>query len=407
VSDAKEKHPLVSEKIDELAAMLPEKLHKYIPWAAKQMSSDQTIDVTLLADTLLSFEKNVQRIKDRDIESYKTFQDLTNAVRNVTEKQTKSQKQTSISADVDKIYESDRLLAIVPKTEEASCKYGANTRWCVSGKKDNKFEEYKDFTVTVFIINKDKQEKFAYVTVPDNEGNIKKTQIFDEKDKELSEDKLRNSLGDELDVIKEKIRDYVKSSDVGKMSEEKAWKLAKSKDVEKRIVAAKSEFVPQEVLEFLAVDKNDDVRYAVAENENIKSRKVFELLATDEDNTIRQMISLDRNIPTDIIDKMLRDDDVSVIRHALSNKNLSVELIRKFSAPAYAKNHEFIARNLSAPKDVLDKLSKSNQQYVRLQVAMNKNADNETLLALASDADEQVAKEARDQLSDRQAAVEK
>ena len=391
VSDVKEKYPQIADKIDRITASLPEKLHRLIPWAAKQLSVDNDIDLSVMIDTLKTFDDNIQRIKSKDIDTYKTFDDLRDTVKNIESIPTKSQKQEKIKSDADKIYESDKFTVIVPKSVEASCKYGANTKWCISGEKDNKFKEYNDFVITAIIINNDKQhddeftKKIAYVMVPDNEGVVKKVQIFNAIDKEMSEDDLRQVLGVEFTKIKQKMSEYAKNSDVGRMSEEKAWKLATSKDPDERQIAAQSEYVPQEVLEFLADDKDKDVRYALAGNEKLKSRNIFATLSVDEEDGIRSVIALDRNIPTDIVNRMIHDEYEPVRQHALSNPRIDVNILRKLHKSFLEKTQWAIARNTSSPKDVLDHLANSRFVDVREQVANNPNTDIETLKRLTKD----------------------
>jgi hypothetical protein len=61
------------------------------------------------------------------------------------------------------ISDTENFKQIVPLTEMASCKYGGNTKWCVSGEKYNTFSFYKKncFTVSMIMIKNPKiQEEF-------------------------------------------------------------------------------------------------------------------------------------------------------------------------------------------------------------------------------------------------------
>jgi hypothetical protein len=44
--------------------------------------------------------------------------------------------------EIKEIFKSDNLRIIQPLTEQASCKYGAGTKWCTTSKKDNMFKKY-------------------------------------------------------------------------------------------------------------------------------------------------------------------------------------------------------------------------------------------------------------------------
>ena len=51
-----------------------------------------------------------------------------------------------------KLTNNDKFLLVIPLTEKASCKYGGRTKWCVSGKEDNKFDAYKNMCYTVGMV---------------------------------------------------------------------------------------------------------------------------------------------------------------------------------------------------------------------------------------------------------------
>lgn len=56
------------------------------------------------------------------------------------------------------------FLLVIPLTTNASCKYGATTKWCVSGMKDNPFDNYNKMCWTlgmVMIKNPEIQELFG------------------------------------------------------------------------------------------------------------------------------------------------------------------------------------------------------------------------------------------------------
>lgn len=49
-----------------------------------------------------------------------------------------------IKSKVNKIYDDENILVIQPLSKEASCYYGANTKWCTSAtaEEENRFEHY-------------------------------------------------------------------------------------------------------------------------------------------------------------------------------------------------------------------------------------------------------------------------
>jgi hypothetical protein len=51
-----------------------------------------------------------------------------------------------------KLTDNEKFLLIIPLTTRASCKYGATTKWCVSGKEYNKFNYYRSECKTVGMV---------------------------------------------------------------------------------------------------------------------------------------------------------------------------------------------------------------------------------------------------------------
>ena len=62
---------------------------------------------------------------------------------------------------VERIYEDSDWLVISPKTHEASCRYGANTKWCTTEKDDDsQFKDYISEGPLYTLINKKTNEKY-------------------------------------------------------------------------------------------------------------------------------------------------------------------------------------------------------------------------------------------------------
>ena len=99
------------------------------------------------------WSKFVNKIKvaPKDINSYSP-ELISKILENLPE--SKREKSKSISKEVVKIYEDENLLVIRPMTKEASCKYGTNTKWCTSGRLDNRFSQHYDGGLLVYYIVK-------------------------------------------------------------------------------------------------------------------------------------------------------------------------------------------------------------------------------------------------------------
>ena len=108
----------------------------------------------------------------------------------VNESKTKKELEKEIKDQADKLYEDDNYLVIKPNTYEASCYYGAGTKWCTTTKDDRSyFDKYKKTgNLYYFIDKKNNSNKIAVYKEPH------KSEIYDSKDEQISLNKLRNSF---------------------------------------------------------------------------------------------------------------------------------------------------------------------------------------------------------------------
>jgi len=75
----------------------------------------------------------------KDINSYAGPGILDSILDQIQSKKTKREEKM---VGADKIYEDDNFTVILPKTREASCHYGATTKWCTAAKSSNQFDNY-------------------------------------------------------------------------------------------------------------------------------------------------------------------------------------------------------------------------------------------------------------------------
>lgn len=92
-----------------------------------------------------------------------------------------------------KLMETDDFLLVVPLTHTAACKYGANTKWCITEKDPDMFERHYDMGSLGILIVKNPEareklgnDKFAfYVNRPtstDNMNNTERIIVYDDVD---------------------------------------------------------------------------------------------------------------------------------------------------------------------------------------------------------------------------------
>lgn len=130
-----------------------------------------------------NFDKYQKNLQKKDINQYRSIEDVADALTPFLEKA----KEKELSKQIHKIFEDDQFIVLRPLTEESSCKYGSNTRWCVTQKETGYFQKYTQGSQKLyFIINKQNSTDELYSKVAihfDEEGNMI---YYDSQDRQLS-----------------------------------------------------------------------------------------------------------------------------------------------------------------------------------------------------------------------------
>lgn len=199
VEDAKAKFPQDVDVIDYFVSQDPSGNNKYLNWEMKmfkQLPPDAPTELKerhkeLIANLIKGFHQHSQRLQLRDINQYKTLGDLNTAVSPLIKaSEEKAVAKLEQEEGTKKLYEDSDWLLIVPLTHKTSCKYGANTQWCVASRDTS--EHFKNYTkegVLVFLIHKKSNNKFAFYTdISDNDVNNLETEIYNPIDNDISWD---------------------------------------------------------------------------------------------------------------------------------------------------------------------------------------------------------------------------
>jgi hypothetical protein len=138
--------------------------------------------------------------------------DIENEVEKIELNRSKSELEKEEKKDVDKVFENDKVLVVRPLSHDASCYYGAGTKWCTTSKETkNHFQSYTLRGGLYYIIPKDKKEgKIAIFVHTTDEGKTYK-EVYDEKDKNQSIewfDKKLEKLSINKDIFIHKIREF-------------------------------------------------------------------------------------------------------------------------------------------------------------------------------------------------------
>jgi hypothetical protein len=151
----------------------------------------KTEDFYKVSDYLALFEKykNVIPSDSSDINSIKSLQDLYSVVKDFegNEDTIATSKKSEIrkikDTEIDKIFNDEQWLVMIPKTERASCILGKGTQWCTAADESrNMFNSYNSDGPLFVIIDKGSGDKFQM--------HIESKQLTDAQDREITADNL-------------------------------------------------------------------------------------------------------------------------------------------------------------------------------------------------------------------------
>ena len=231
--DLKIKFPNLSNEIDELENTVHP---KYLEWCVKQLT--QNFSINDLIPTIKFYDKNSSKFQSKDINSYKTLKDLENELKEIGSKSKTELRKEVKSEGTEKLFEDDQYVLLYIKNKDASVTYGAGTKWCITMRDADYFEEYSnDNVVFYFLINKNLDQKnslskLAFAIQRDEENKILKTEIFDAEDEQITIPKsLEKFLKiSEQDAPKRPMGIMVKLK-FGLASEEEVLSLINDKDL--------------------------------------------------------------------------------------------------------------------------------------------------------------------------------
>ena len=132
--------------------------HKYLKWITKNWSPTDVEGLEVkhnLKEILLAvakFDNQSQRLKIKDLNQYKNLDQLFDTLQELGQT---ARRTVEISDEVEKVYEDNRSVVVVPKTHKSSCYYGAGTKWCTASKDtESHFSTYKSGGELYYIIDK-------------------------------------------------------------------------------------------------------------------------------------------------------------------------------------------------------------------------------------------------------------
>lgn len=167
--------------------------------------------------------------------------------------------------------------------------------------------------------------------------------------------------------------------------------LAKDKDWWVQSKVAENEKTPPDVLEELSKHIKWEVREEVAKNANT-AEDTLEALSFDKDEEVYFALALNIKTSTSILERLMEKEMSSQDKRELCvliamNPNLSEELFKQFAKSPDYRLREAVASNENIPANLLSVLARDNRNDVRMNVACNKNTDAKTLDFLLEEKD--------------------
>jgi hypothetical protein len=186
--DARVKYPDVPESdFNYFVENDPSGNQKYLDWLLKyywQVSPD-----TLVED-IEFFHQHQNMFIEKDINKH-TPTSLDREIGEVKEKILQKKEKKQAKKQSVKVYEDDTWLVISPKSWEASCYYGAGTKWCITMKNNSSYwRRYSKRASFFFIIDKTKSSEDPLYKVAYRKIGLKgKYELWDATDAEISRQK--------------------------------------------------------------------------------------------------------------------------------------------------------------------------------------------------------------------------
>lgn len=166
---------------------------KYLQWKLKQYLVNKG-RVGHINDVVVQFERlaSSNKIKGEEADIFRyTLDNIDGFIEDKLQQKTKGEVKREEKSDSTKVKETEDYLIVVPNSYKASCFYGANTKWCISGKTTGYWEQYWFAGVKIYIIiDKKKNKKYAVAVYADG-----KKECYNEEDIRISFEKLRQHLG--------------------------------------------------------------------------------------------------------------------------------------------------------------------------------------------------------------------
>jgi hypothetical protein len=286
--------------------------------------------------------------------------------------------------DIEPLGENSEWKGWILKTVKGSCALGKGTEWCTAKYREqderNMFSRYHG-------------EGPLYVFIRKTSGTPSKIQLHFQKHEFMNEndipigipEDILNILAKNPNLFKDKdlLKHLTETDSILEISNEILINLVNNKNEKLdsvRYNIANNKQTPKDILAFLAMNEDLDIRKSVAGNLNTPKETLSNLIETETDPEFFELIVNNPNTPIATLKKLSENDNEKISELAIKKINLAKQI---FNASKDEKKD--IIQNSLTPIIVLEKLALDPSYSVRATVAINKNTPKKILEILAAD----------------------
>ena len=161
-------------------------------------------DLYKVTEDLQKFNRFKSQIakEKRDINRVASTDELYELTKQFSLEQATTTKAERVLQDAELVYDGPNWEILIPKSREASCHYGANTRWCTTGSSNNYYDHYSKQGPLYIITNKkDHTDKYQF--------HFESNQFMDKEDRNVSLSPFLNERPDLKIFFKEMFKRFL------------------------------------------------------------------------------------------------------------------------------------------------------------------------------------------------------
>lgn len=259
----------------------------YLKWLDSVKNQEPVEDIV---PALMAFDKNKQRLQQKDISFYKTTAQLRQTLENIGTSKTQQEK-TLKSNETTKIGQFGEWIIIMPHTKESSCQWGKGTTWCTAATQSgNLFLNYagrkKSDIILYYLIKKGADPKVD----PDSKisiGFVNGKPIMDgkaggltvnAKNNGMNEQKLRTAIGSQYENIMKALETHSNSLSGKHPAKTQMEEIAKSQDpkvLEKHLQGMKKDEIDDFIKVLMEYDLSENIIKYLVETERVSHQIAF------------------------------------------------------------------------------------------------------------------------------------